>query len=104
MYEHNRLVVRAVGMSVILRRLPVGRPAGMADPARPRHCQPSVCFLREDLQASFGLHHFDPACLLIAHGNAGRVISSVFQLLKSREQDRSRRLLACKSYDSTHVL
>ena len=83
MYEHNRPVVRTVGMGIILRRLPVGRPAGMPDPARPRHRQSSVCFLRKDLQPAFGFYHFDPACLLIAHGNTSRVISSVFQFLKS---------------------
>ena len=45
MYQHHRTVVRAVRVRIILRRLPVGRPAGMADAACSVHAAAVVRLL-----------------------------------------------------------
>ena len=47
-YQYNRPVLRAVGMRVILRRLPVRRPPGVADSAGSRNRHTAVCLFRQN--------------------------------------------------------
>ena len=77
-HDRNASVSVQMRMSVHIRRLAVSRPSRMADPEYARHGTAAVSDLLEHFEASFRLRHID--LFSVKHSNAGRVVSSVFQL------------------------
>ena len=97
----DRVVIRMVRVRVGLRGRAVGRPAGMADAAGT-----DDGLYRSDLFLEVGdpplLLHGDGSRVSIAHGDAGRVIATVFEFGQAFQQNGSRLFLTDISYDSTH--
>ena len=69
MYQNDRSVVRTMRMCIILGRLSMGRPAGVADTEGNVYAPSVVCLLRKDFQSSLCLNDRDISCGLIAHCN-----------------------------------
>ena len=90
---HMRVRVRVGGRAV-------RRPAGVADAGSAGQQRAVLCFLRKRVDMAGRLDHMQRAVLL--HGDAGAVIPAVFQLAQPVQKQRSRRLRAGKSYNSTH--
>ena len=94
------LVLRIMRMRIDIVRLPVGCPSGMRD----ADSSGSVLVADKLLQVtdfSFGLIHRKNA-IGVDKSYAGTVIASVFQPVKSFDQDGGRLFLAHVSYNSTH--
>ena len=81
MHHNDPFILRTMGMGIGYGRLPVGCPAGVTDSAGTVYCISIVCHLFQRLKPSLCLQNFDPVLTVpyIGNGNAGRIISSVFQ-------------------------
>ena len=80
MHQHDRLIITAMRMSVVLRRLAVRCPTGMTNSDRSVHSSAAIRLLRQDLQPSLCLDKLDLPTLSVPHCDSGRVIAPVFQL------------------------
>ncbi len=99
--HHNQFTVcAAVGMGVALTGRAMGRPARMAhaDVAQQRVCGQTIGKVDEFA----GLAAYLNGAIVIDHGQAGRVIASIFELSQTVEDDGFSRTIANISYDSTH--
>ena len=103
-HQHNGLILRTMRMRVHLRRLPMGRPAGMADSAGASHCVTVIGLLRQRVQPTLCLDDLDISGTLIPYRDTGRIISPVFQLCQTVQQHRRSRTVTAEAYDSTHKI
>ena len=89
-----------VRMRVQIRRNTVGGPSGVADTDRSRKGCAVLCQLLKYFQASYRFFH--PDFFSVIDSNSGRVVSAVFQLCQSVQQDRSSLVSSNISNNSTH--
>ena len=69
-YSHDIPVITDMRMCIILRRLPMCRPARVTDTTGPGHCRPVIRLLCEHLQASLRLND-RRRCTAIAYRQSG---------------------------------
>ena len=89
-----------VGMGVVLFRLAMGRPAGMADPAKPR-CTLTVHTNAEVVQLSFRAQAVQ--ILALQGGDTGGVVAAVLQLTEAFKQQRCRVSRTNHRNDAAHI-
>ena len=88
-----------VGMRILVRRLPVGRPAGVPDARRAlrrRVAKPVFQILELSLGAD------DGQALLAENGEAGGVVSAVLELAQSVDEEARALLVTHVSNDAAH--
>ena len=78
MNTDNISVIRAVRMGIALRRLAMRCPAGMTDSAGSFDRASVIRFLGKDMKPAFCFDNLDLS-VFIPDGNAGGIISAVFQ-------------------------
>ena len=93
-------VVAQMGMGVGIRGSAVGGPAGMADAGDAGHGASVVRFLAKAGDPARDLAQMDLRA--VHHSDPRGVITPVFELFQSVQQDRRRFLGPGKSDDSTH--
>ena len=101
-HHHNGAVFIIVGMGVHICRRPVSRPAGVPNTRNPRKSTASVSHFLQNFQLTHGLYHINLCPIINCHSR--RIISPVFQLGKTVQQNRRRLLLTNISYNTTHPL
>ena len=89
-----------VGMGVVLFRLAMGRPAGMADPAKPWRTV-TIHTNDEIVELAFGAKAVQ--ILALQRGDAGGVIAAVLQLAKPFKQQRCRVSRTNHRNDAAHI-
>ena len=99
--QYHRMIVTAVGMRVGHGRLSMSGPARVADSAGSVDSASAVGFLDQRLKPSFGFNDLDFLIFFSAYGDAGRIVSSVFQPGKPGEQDRGRLFFPEIPFNST---
>ena len=100
LHDGELAVVAHVRVGVRLRRRAVRCPARMAEADIAVKIATVMRFGQQILDLAAGLGKLDRAA--VEHGDAGRVITAVFELLESFEKDRRSLLRADVSNDSTH--
>ena len=100
LHDGELAVVAHVRMGVRLRRRAVRGPARMAEANIAVKIATVMRFGQQILDLAAGLGKLDRAA--VEHGDAGRVITAVFELLQPFEKDRRSLLRADVSNDSTH--
>ena len=100
LHDGELAVVAHVRMGVRLRRRAVRCPARMAEADIAVKIATVMRFGQQILDLAAGLGKLDRAA--VEHGDAGRVITAVFELLQPFEKDRRSLLRADVSNDSTH--
>ena len=100
LHDGELAVVAHVRVGVRLRRRAVRCPARMAEADIAVKIATVMRFGQQILDLAAGLGKLDRAA--VEHGDAGRVITAVFELLQPFEKDRRSLLRADVSNDSTH--
>ena len=100
LHDGKLAVVAHVRVGVRLRRRAVRCPARMAKADIAVKIATVMRFGQQILDLAAGLGKLDRAA--VEHGDAGRVIAAVFELLQPFEKDRRSLLRADVSNDSTH--
>ena len=98
--NRNPATAITVGVGVVLLRLAMGRPAGVADPAKPGRTL-TAHTNAEVVQLSFRTKTMQ--ILALQRGNARGVVAAVFQLPKSFQQERGRISRTDHRNDSAHT-
>ena len=100
MHDGKFPVIGQMRMRVLLCRSAVCRPSGMSYACGARNRFPLPGFFAQARDPPRHLADSDP--VLIHHSYPGGIISAVFQLFQSFQQNRGCLLSSGKSYDSTH--
>ena len=100
LHDGELAVVAHVRVGVCLRRRAMRCPARMAEADITVKVATVMRFGQQILNLAAGLGKLDRAA--VEHGDAGRVIAAVFELLQPFEKDRRSLLRADVSNDSTH--
>ena len=101
-HQRNAAAAADMGVGIDVVWLAVGGPAGVADAQRAGQIRAVMGQLLENLQATLGLFHLHS--VRAADGDAGRVITTVFQPLQSVQQNGGGLLTTYITYDSTHII
>ena len=104
--DEDPVVTVGVRVGVDVSRLPVGRPARVADPQlASRHV--GLELLDQHVHLGLGLGDARVVGLAggrhLQHGDASRVVAAVLEALQALHQDRSRLLVAEVADDSAHI-
>ena len=102
MDDYHALFARILRMRIDGAGFAMSRPAGVTDAAETADSIAGVGHFHQVFQPSLRLDNLDMVVIFIAHGDAGGVISAVFQFRESGEQNRCRLFYAYISNDSTH--
>ena len=100
MYDGKLVIVAHMGMGVHIGGFPVGGPSGMADAGRAGHGCAPLDIRVQIFNHADGFFHMD--AILPQHGDAGGVVSSIFQFLQSIQQDGGCALAAGEADNTTH--
>ena len=100
MHHSDLAAVGQMGMAVGIRRCAMGCPTGVADAHNTGYGCAVFCLITKYLQPAFGLGylHF----FIAMYADTGRVISPVFQLGQTLQQNGRRLPITCISNNSTH--
>src|SRR5579864_463946 len=100
-HHHDLAGAVAMGMGVLFRGTPVGRPAGVSDAVAAVERLKANDFF-QIAQLAFGAANLHPAFAIAGHGDARRVVAAVFQPLQPVNNDRHNALFPDVPYDSAH--
>ena len=103
MYQGDAAIFADVGMGIHIIRLPVGRPAGVANPQRSGQFRPVAGQLSQHMQPPLGLFHLQ-SFLFRTHSNPRRIIAAVLHAFQSIQQNGCRFFFTDKSNNTTHKI
>ena len=101
MYNGNSTLRIKMGMGIHIAGRSMSCPPGMADSKHSRHSCSVMCQFLQNLQSSHGFGDID--FLTIKNCHSRRIISTIFQLGKSVQDDRCRLIFTDVAYYSTHT-
>ena len=76
MNRHYISIITLMRMGIVLRRLPMGSPSGVSNPAGTGNGFPVVCLLYQNSETPFGFYNLD-RLLPITDCHSSRIISAI---------------------------